>query len=80
MDDKKQKRSAGTAAPPQPAAGRSFRSLTADDFAALFAAAAKEAVGEHHAAGRPTCHADERGIYLLYPDGRKEYTGLVGGR
>ncbi len=33
----------------------------------------KKAIAEHHKAGRATTHADVKGIYKLFPDGRKEY-------
>ena len=38
--------------------------------------AAKEAIDETHAAGRPSTHGDEKGVYHLFPDGHKEYTKL----
>ena len=39
----------------------------------FFAQATKKAITKIHAAGLPTIHGDEHGIYHLYPDGRKEY-------
>lgn len=38
--------------------------------------AAKDAIDETHAAGRPSTHGDEIGVYHLFPDGHKEYTKL----
>ena len=35
--------------------------------------AAKEEIAETHAAGRPSTHGDEKGVYHLFPDGHKEY-------
>lgn len=37
---------------------------------------AQKAIEEAHAAGLYTTHGDKKGIYRLYPDGRKEYTEL----
>lgn len=39
----------------------------------IVARATSEAVKKVHAAGFPTTHGDDKGIYLLHPDGRKEY-------
>lgn len=52
---------------------KDFKSLSKEDHEAIFAKAAKKAIEGHHAAGRATCHLDEKGMYLLHPDGRKEY-------
>lgn len=52
---------------------KDFRSLSKEEHEEIFARAAKKAVEEHHAAGRATCHIDEKGMHLLHPDGRKEY-------
>jgi hypothetical protein len=38
--------------------------------------ATKKAIAETHAAGRPSTHGDDKGVYQLYPDGRKEYIKL----
>jgi hypothetical protein len=40
---------------------------------AVYGDATKKAVEKHHVAGRFTTHGDEKGVYRLYPDGRKEY-------
>jgi hypothetical protein len=47
--------------------------LTSEETDALVGEAAKKAIAETHGAGRPSTHGDEKGVYLLYPDGRKEY-------
>lgn len=39
----------------------------------LMAEAVRQAVARQHAAGLPTAHGDGKGVYLLYPDGRKVY-------
>lgn len=38
---------------------------------------AKE-IAETHALGMPTTHGDDKGVYYLHPDGRKEYIKLYG--
>jgi len=40
--------------------------------------ATRKAIAETHAAGRPSTHGDEKGVYQLYPDGHKEYIKLYG--
>ena len=40
---------------------------------AFFGEATRKAIAKIHAAGHPTTHGDEQGIYQLYPDGHKEY-------
>lgn len=47
--------------------------LNSDEWDALMKKAAKKAIEETHAAGRPSTHGDDVGVYHLYPDGRKEY-------
>lgn len=42
----------------------------------MLGAAAKEEIERHHAAGRATAHGDDKGVFLLYPDGKKEYIKL----
>lgn len=42
----------------------------------IFARATKAAIAEAHALGLATTHGDGKGIYKLYPDGRREYTRL----
>lgn len=41
----------------------------------IFSAATKEEIAKAHAAGLPTAHADETGMYLLYPDQKRSYKG-----
>jgi hypothetical protein len=36
-------------------------------------ASVRAAIAAHHAAGRATCHGDEHGTYLLFPDQSKRY-------
>jgi len=52
---------------------KEFHELTNEELTELFTRATKKAIAEDHAAGRPTTHGNEHGIYKLYPDGRKEY-------
>lgn len=40
---------------------------------AFFGEATRKAIAKIHAAGQPTTHGDEQGIYQLYPDGHREY-------
>ena len=40
---------------------------------AFFGEATRKAIAKIHAAGLPTTHGDEQGIYQLHPDGHKEY-------
>jgi hypothetical protein len=40
--------------------------------------AAQKAIAETYAAGRASTHGDSKGIYHLYPDGKKEYIKLYG--
>jgi hypothetical protein len=50
-----------------------FFAMSKDEKEALLKEAADEAIAEAHAAGRPSTHGDEKGVYRLYPDGHKEY-------
>jgi hypothetical protein len=58
------------------------KKMTMDEFDALpvkakeaiLGKATKAEIARHRAAGRPTGHGDEKGVYKLYPDGRKVYT------
>lgn len=47
--------------------------LTDEETDAIVKSAATSAVARTHAAGRYSTNGDEKGIYRLYPDGRKEY-------
>lgn len=55
---------------------KKFWEATKEEKEAMFAEATREAIAETHAAGRPSTHGDEKGVYHLYPDGRKEYIKL----
>jgi len=52
---------------------KGFLGDSPEDQEAFFAEATKDAIDAIHAAGHPTSHGDEKGVYLLYPDGRREY-------
>lgn len=56
--------------------GPSFLEMTKGQREALASKATRAAIARSHAMGHPTTHADEKGIYELYPDGRKEYIEL----
>jgi hypothetical protein len=47
-----------------------------DEMDSAMEEAAKKAIDETHAAGRPSYHGDGKGEYYLYPDGHKEYVKL----
>lgn len=49
-----------------------------DNLDKVFKEAAQKAITETHAAGRASTHGDSKGIYHLYPDGKKEYIKLYG--
>lgn len=53
--------------------GKTFFDLTGQEIDAIVKSAAASAVARTHAAGRFSTHGDEKGVYRLYPDGRKEY-------
>ena len=57
----------------KPEIKKSFFDMSGKEMEALLKEAAAEAIAEIHAAGLPTTHGDEKGVYRLYPDGRKEY-------
>lgn len=50
--------------------------MTKKESEAFLAKATKAEIAKHHAAGRPTAHGDEKGVYLLFPDKHKEYIKL----
>lgn len=52
---------------------KSFFDMEDSEQDQIVARATSEAVKKVHAAGFPTTHGDDKGIYRLYPDGRKEY-------
>ena len=50
--------------------------LSAQDVLDALRQAAKEGIAEVHAAGYPTTHGDDKGVFNLYPDGHREYIKL----
>ena len=50
--------------------------MTREEKEARAGKAVSAAIARSHASGHPTAHADEKGIYNLYPDGRKEYVKI----
>ena len=62
----------------KPKIKKPFLGLTKDEKEALLKEAAGEAIAEVHAAGFPTTHGDDKGVYLLYPDGRRHYIERYG--
>jgi HSP90 family molecular chaperone len=63
---------------------RSSKKLSIDEYFGLskeeqeeiLGRASKAAITNAHALGLATTHGDEKGIYKLYPDGRREYVKL----
>lgn len=53
-----------------------FWEMNKEEQETLLAEGTKKAIAETHAAGRSTTHGDDKGVYNLYPDGRKEYIKL----
>jgi hypothetical protein len=56
--------------------GPGLLEMTREQKEARASKAVRAAVARSHALGHPTAHADEKGIYNLYPDGHKEYVKL----
>ena len=48
-----------------------FIELSKEEMEKIFGEATRKAIAETHAAGRPSCHGDNLGVYNLYPDGTK---------
>ena len=48
-----------------------FIELPKEEKGKIFGEATRKAIAETHAAGRPSCHGDNLGVYNLYPDGTK---------
>ena len=48
-----------------------FIELPKEEKEKIFGEATRKAIAETHAAGRPSCHGDNLGVYNLYPDGTK---------
>ena len=53
-----------------------FIELPKEEQEKIFGEATRKAITETHAAGRPSCHGDNLGVYNLYPDGTKKYIKL----
>ena len=53
-----------------------FIELSKEEQEKIFGEATRKAIAETHAAGRPSCHGDNKGVYELYPDGTKKYIKL----
>ena len=45
--------------------------ITQEERKKILEKATRKAIMETHAAGRPSCHGDNLGVYNLYPDGTK---------
>jgi hypothetical protein len=56
--------------------GLSLLEMTKEQKEARAGKATRAAVARSHALGHPTAHADEKGVYKLYPDGHREYVKL----
>ena len=54
-------------------AKKNFFDMSTEERTAMYDQGIRTEVARHHAGGRYTTHGDERGVYRLYPDGRKEY-------
>ncbi|MGB9131361.1 MAG: hypothetical protein WCB90_01950 [Methanosarcina sp.] len=52
--------------------------MSTEEKEAVAREAVRKAIADTHAAGRPSTHGDKKGVYQLYPDGRKEYIKLYG--
>ena len=57
---------------------KNFWELTKEEMEKFLAEGAKEEIAKTHADGRPSTHGDDKGIYYLYPDGKKRYIKLYG--
>jgi hypothetical protein len=51
----------------------SFLEMDKSEQERILAEGTAEAITKIHAAGLPTTHGDNKGVYLLYPDGHREY-------
>jgi hypothetical protein len=52
---------------------KSFFDMEKSEQEHILAEITSEAIEKIHAAGLPTSHGDNKGVYLLYPDGHREY-------
>lgn len=50
-----------------------FLEMNKKELEAVYGEATGKAIKKHHAAGSFTTHGDGKGVYRLYPNGRKEY-------
>ena len=50
-----------------------FLEMSKTEIEAVYGEETRKAIKKHYAAGRFTTHGDEKGVYRLYPNGRKEY-------
>lgn len=55
------------------ATNRSFWDMEKNEQEQFFAEATKEAIEHTHEKGQSTCHKDDKGLYLLCPNGEKQY-------
>ena len=55
---------------------KNFHELSGKEVEQLLKAGTKRIIEEAHADGQPTAHGGDKGVYLLYPDGHKEYVEL----
>jgi hypothetical protein len=55
---------------------KSIWDMTKEELEAMLGKGIKEEIAGHHAAGRSTVHGDDKGIYLIHPDGTREYVEL----
>lgn len=53
--------------------GKTVFNIKTQEMTELFEKAAEKGIAETHALGAPTMHEDKKGIYRLYPNGRREY-------
>lgn len=58
---------------------KNFWDLSKAETEELLAQSAAEEIAKTHAAGRPTTHGDKKGVYQLFPNGRREYVKIYRG-
>jgi hypothetical protein len=56
---------------------KNYWDMTKEEKEAMLAEAAREEIAKHHAAGRSTIHGDNIGVFLMHPDGRKQYVKTI---
>ena len=52
---------------------KGFLEMNKTEIETVYGEETRKAIKKHYAAGRFTTHGDEKGVYRLYPDGRKKY-------